>query len=325
MKLDGRRALSWVVLLASIGLITWFALAHREDFRLLLELRPMLVVVLVGLQVVFLAANALRYLIVLEKCSSRRLQYWYWFRISVVGMLLNTFFPQSGNVYRSVLLKQRYEVAYTRYITGYFSLAWMSLCFNLFLALVTLAAVEPHQRLGGLPALPLLLVMLLGCVMVPVALDRVHRPFVVRIRYLAWLRSKVGEVLRITVENLGDGVYMTKNVTLALALFLHNCVLFYLAFLAMGIEVDLADLVLFYVLLQLSVYVVVTPGNLGLQELVFGLVGASLGIGMAEGILVSALVRAAGYLALAILAVPLGGMGALRSVGQYRRMDDAAK
>ena len=47
-----------------------------------------------------------------------------WFRIFVIGQILNTFVGQSGNIYRSVALKRSYNFEYTRTIATYAAFAW---------------------------------------------------------------------------------------------------------------------------------------------------------------------------------------------------------
>jgi len=67
------------------------------------------------------------------------------------------------------------------------------------------------------------------------------------------------------------------------------------------------------VLLQLATYVAVTPGNLGLQELAFGVLAVGLGSAAVDGVVVSALVRVTGVVAIVAFALPLGGVQALRA------------
>lgn len=70
----------------------------------------------------------------------------------------------------------------------------------------------------------------------------------------------------------------------------------------MGIEPNVPDLALFLALYKLSTLVVLTPGNLGIREMAFGFLSQALGIGMAEGILASAML----YAVHSSLVIPLG-------------------
>jgi len=129
---------------------------------------------------------------------------------------------------------------------------------------------------------------------------------------LGWVHGRVNELLEVTVWSVRDPVYTAKVLTLAVLGLLHATLVFYLAFAALGLEIDLASIVVFYVLLQLGNYVIVTPGNLGLQEVAFGVLAAELEMGMAAGMLVSGLIRATGYVSLFGFALPMGGVALVR-------------
>jgi hypothetical protein len=86
----------------------------------------------------------------------------------------------------------------------------------------------------------------------------------------------------------------------------------------------LSTVVLFFVLSQLSTYVQITPGNLGVFELGFGALGSQLGIGLVGGLLVAALIRVTGYIALLIAGLALGGIKAARGLSAETNPDDVA-
>jgi hypothetical protein len=80
---------------------------------------------------------------------------------------------------------------------------------------------------------------------------------------------------------------------------------------------------MFCSLYKLSTYVSITPGNLGLQELACGILGAQVQTGgMAPGILASVMVRAVSYPVLAVLAISMGGIGLLRGRSRYQHPHD---
>ncbi len=307
-----RRLLSWLAVALSGAYIAYFFSANGDDLRLLLSIRPEHVVALILLQVLYLLLHGYRYRIVLEQCSDRSIAYWPWFRLFVLGRFLNTVLPQSGNLYRGLLLKDVWGVTYTRYVTAFFSFAWMGNCLNLLIALAMVALVDPGLRVGVVPAGLLVASLLLALAGLPVLLDRFSRGVRIRARYVSWIHDKVSEVLRVSVGNLRDARYLRRMLGFGLLAFAAACTIFGACFHGLGISVGFAEMALFYVILQISTHVHVTPGNLGVQELGFGILGEQMGIGMGEGMLVSALLRVSGYLALFALAVPMGGVRLLR-------------
>ena len=71
---------------------------------------------------------------------------------------------------------------------------------------------------------------------------------------------------------------------------------------ALGAGVSVGEAALFLALVQMSSLVVVTPGNIGVRELAFGLIGSALETGAVNGLLISAVTRATGVVALVLAA-----------------------
>jgi hypothetical protein len=66
---------------------------------------------------------------------------------------------------------------------------------------------------------------------------------------------------------------------------------------------------LFYSLLKISSAFIIIPGNVGIQEIAFGFLSKEMGTGMAEGILISTVMRVLGTSLIIIIAVIIGGKG----------------
>jgi len=79
------------------------------------------------------------------------------------------------------------------------------------------------------------------------------------------------------------------------------------------------NLALFLAFYNMSLYLTITPGNIGVREIIFGALASALGVGMAEGIIASAVHRVAVY----IFLFP-GGMffGGLHLFGKTRFNSD---
>lgn len=313
-----RRFASWFVLLASVGWVLHFFVTNPEEFGLLLSLHPVALGLLLALQVVFLLLHAQRYRIVLEKCSERSVAFAPWFRLFVVGRFFNAVMPQLGSAYRGFRLKELFGITWTRYFGALFAFAWMSTGFNLVFALAVVLAIEPALTVSGIPGAA---VLLAGFVLVaagPFAALAVLRARMWHINRLVWLQERILEALSIVLGNLRDGPHMAKNSLLALAAAVHGSLMFALLFWSLGLPTNASDIVIFYTVLHLSSVVMLTPGNLGVREVLFGILGESMGVGMAEGLLVSALLRVTDYAMMTLLAMTVGGVSVLRQVSQYR-------
>jgi hypothetical protein len=129
---------------------------------------------------------------------------------------------------------------------------------------------------------------------------------------LAWIQAKLCEVITVSLQNIRDTTYLAKNIFLGLLIFGRTCLMFFIYFKALDIYISITALVVFCTLFKISVYIVITPGNLGIQEIAFGFLSEHMHIGMAEGVLVSALLRVIGVCSIVVLGIALGGMDLLQ-------------
>ncbi|MGQ9576954.1 MAG: lysylphosphatidylglycerol synthase transmembrane domain-containing protein, partial [Thermoguttaceae bacterium] len=292
---------------ACLAFVVRFFAANTDQLRLVANLVAWKVAALAAIQLISLTVHSYQMYIVLGRCSNVPVGYWEWLKTAVLATFLNNVAPQAGNVYRAVSLKATCGLAYTRYVAVYFSFAWLDTCLGLGMSLVVIAAVRPGLEIAGLRATWLLGAALGACVLGPIGFEALWRRLQFRSRRLAWLGQKVAEMLRLSVSSLAEPTYLLKLGAAGMASFGCGVAVFYMAFQCLGTPMDLAAVVLFYVVLRLGSLVVITPGNLGIQEVAYGIISSALGRGLAEGLWVSVLVRLVGTTLVIALATPLGG------------------
>ena len=82
----------------------------------------------------------------------------------------------------------------------------------------------------------------------------------------------------------------------------------YMSYRALGFEVELARVLVAGVVVQLSFLVVLTPGNLGIREALTGFVSQLIGLGFAEGVIVTLLQRGVSLLVFSVVGGLFGVM-----------------
>ena len=112
-------------------------------------------------------------------------------------------------------------------------------------------------------------------------------------------------------QSARDLMWLTRVMVLGAFVFVFATANVALCFTALGQPALIGEAALFYSVLQISNLVKVTPGNLGAQEMAFGILGSQATVGMSEGILASAVFRAGAMLTLAAVALPLGARNRL--------------
>ena len=259
------------------------------------------------LQTSFLTLFAFRLRQVLQLCGGTRLPFMHWLQLFAVGRMLSQLVPQMGGVYRSVAVKRDYGISYTRYVSAAFSFAWMDGCLNLALALIVIWLLQPGMTIASVGA-PLLLLGILAVVLAaPIALNTLVNSKSLTSQPLAWAQSKAAEVLQVSLGNARNPLYMLQFVILGSAAFVLTGAVFYVYLDAIGAPVTIPAVALFAALLKVSMFINITPGNIGVREMIYGLLSEQLHLGMSEGIMVSIMVRVVGHVVLLTIAVGLGG------------------
>lgn len=312
-----RRILACAIAVACIAYIVYFFYENRGDLRLLLRFDLLTIIFILVMHFVYQIFYGLRFQTIVEKCSGSRIPLLIWLKLLIVGRFLNHIFPQLGNVYRGASLKRDYGVPYTRYITAYVSLAWLDTTINLLLAALILFVTAPELKVAGVTAWGLLTAIAAAVAIVPALTELIFRSFKPNFRYLSWLHEKLHEVFEVTVRSVRDLRYLLTVVVLGVLQFSAIGVMFFIVFNSMGIKARLPELALFYALFKISTHIILSPGNLGLRELAYGVLSTQIGIGMGEGIVAAAVLRMTGYLFDIIAGPACGGLSLLRDRRRY--------
>lgn len=323
-----KKAFRWFLTFVCVGYIVWFFLKNTQELKLVSGLNP---VPIVGIGVFSFLGHAIfsvRFQIILKKYSDKKVPLFHWFRIVILGRFLSLLAPQAGNIYRSVALKKNYGVSYTKYAGTYFSFVWMDMCINLIIAEAVIILINPGLMIGRLRAVYLIAVILFMIIVVPILARTLLGLINFKNNRLSWLHGKLSEMLSISVNSLRDSAFMLKMLLTGLVAFADTIAIFYFCFRALDMPIDIPALALFFVILRLSTSVTITPGNLGVRELAYGIISANMQFSMAEGILISLVIRVVGSLVTIFFGAVFGGLGLLRGRSDYlpgREQSDAAK
>ena len=245
-------------------------------------------------------AMSFRYLVILQSLGLKT-KVLSWFRIFLLGQILNTFVGQSGNVYRTLALKRQYGFNYTNTIATYAAFAWMDTLLGAFLALLVIVLWDSSFELGGVNVLAIIGILLLSLLAAPLLFKGMSRIFVSWVEHQnSWLAKLIrlsSNALKVTTN---PSLLATTSVV-GLVTFALNTIMIDLAFRGLEISLTLPALVLFVFLYRLSGLVIITPDNLGVRELAYGFLSQAIGLEMCDGLIVSGIIRLVSYVTLAFL------------------------
>ncbi len=313
-----RRIASAVVLAASVALIVWIVANDEEGLAALESVSPIAVLGLVPLLAADFTAQAYRYKLTVDEASGQQVPMWPWFRLFVIGRFLNALIPQAGNAYRAVRLKEDYAIPITRYLSGLVAFTWLSTLLNLILTLILVAVFEPQLRLGDSRALWVILGLLVVAAAAPPAASWVIQRLKIDRGAIGWVYRRVRDMVSGAVRIAGSSATVTRFGIVGVAGAAASGAAFYIAFRALGFEASVSTVMLFFVLQQFGNYVQVTPGNLGLLELLSAALATQVGFAATTGLLVSALIRLVRYGILLVGGLSVGGLDALNKVRSSR-------
>jgi hypothetical protein len=311
--LKNRKIIKSTVLLVSIAYIFRFFYKNWGTIEIGFSFDKTIIFSIIVLTLSTFITYAYRFKIILAKCSGTSLPFWAWFRIVILGRFLNLIFAQMGNVYRGVELKKIHKITYTDYISSFVSFAWMDMCLNLAIAELVILLYNPGMKIYNQNIASIILLMLLVIFLSPIfAKITLQNLFFKQYKWSLRLSSKLEEVLTVTLDNLKDIRYLIQFTILGLAVLVQTLAAYFLLFLIFEIKLYFTALIIFYTLLRFSAFVVITPGNMGIQEIAFGFLGEQMGIGMAQGMVISFTGRFINTLIIISLGIFFGGIDLLR-------------
>jgi len=310
--------LPWILFALAVLATAGLLVVRGDDLAALQALAWTSVVALVALQGVYLVVQSGRFHVVLVRFAERPIGFRPWLVLFVLGRFLNLFIPQAGNVYRAVELQRRHSISVQQFLVAFVNAPWLAMILNFLFGALAVGLYAPATELAGWPLSLVLLAAALVTTVAPLLVLAVLRPLLElrafeRYRLLSVLQSRLSEMVAVTLASLREPVYLLKVGAWTLVSFVQASYLMVVGFQALGLAAGVGAAVTFYVLLQVTTYVQITPGNLGVQELAFGVLSTGFGASAADGVLVSALLRVTGVVALLAMALPFGGLEALRA------------
>lgn len=250
---------------------------NKKSFELLLDIRPIFLVGVALCYVAIVFTNGLFIKYIIEpfnkKISVRESA-----RVSLISSLGN-FFASSGAGlgFRAVYLKRRHNLGYGDYMTTLYGNYLLIFIINASLGIISLLLVSSSEGLQYTGALlffsTLLVTSLVLCFIrlpdssSPSKKGRVSKAY----RYLKSMITGWNRIVR----NKRLLVHLSFLVTLQLGL---TILIGWLEFSALNISIGLPELLLFSVLGSLSIFISLTPANLGVKEGIYLLTASVIGI-----------------------------------------------
>ncbi len=248
------------------------------------------------LQFVNVAADSVRYRMVLPERYRAMTGRWSWHRIFAVGRLLNALIPQAGTAYRVANLRIAQGMPVSTFFGSVAVMTWLG---N--------AMVMVFAGIGVLVAGSLFGALILGAGVSLIGLIIVGPRFwVARAGRAKGVPSRIASTLARFGESFVELAHRPKQlravVGMSLVTQVSGAAAFVVVCSALGIEDAFAVGAMIYSATAITSVVSLTPAGIGVTELAAGLAGGLLDIGAALGVLVALVIRVTGFVAVSVLA-----------------------
>ena len=311
-----RSVLRWLLTIALLVAIGWIVARQQPDFLAEVTLRW---------QPLVLAAWILAFYTVLMSERFRILTHLYlggsqsstlfFLHSLIVSRILNGILPQAGNIYRGSHLLKRTGLPWSGYATTLvigviLDVAAISGILVLVLVDAHLIRIDPlhHVQFEISDILAIVIVASIFCIFLISYVITRYRPTGPIEHVASGHQSKTPLWRSVCTREHLPGLMMQSLVSLALL-----GIVIWLILVCMGLRPSLLDATILMIAARIAQYVVITPGNLGIRELIYALLGSQLGIGIAGAVAASLLLRVINWMVLGLLLLALEVAKSLRT------------
>ncbi len=315
--LKNKHLLQWILSGGCILFVVFFFSKNKEEIQKILTLN----IWYIAAMAVFILLSHLiygyRFFLVVKKLSHQKIGLWMCIKSVILNRFLSACAPQTGNVYQSILLKQKYQVSYTQFISSLVALTWFDTCLNLSLALIFIVIISPTITIGNFLASHVLSLLILVIFILPVAFESLLSRFNFKNKISVWLHGRLSELFSSVISSVKDIRHLSRLLGTGVLSFLNTLVIFYLCFKSIGISLDWAAIAFYHVILKLLNTILITPGNIGVREIAYGIISEQMSLSMGEGIIVSMVMRIIGMIVILSAGTVLGGLALLKQQKEH--------
>ncbi|MBN2512886.1 MAG: flippase-like domain-containing protein [Sedimentisphaerales bacterium] len=302
-----RKALQWVLAVFCVLWVGWHFYHNRQDLGLFGSLSWPILLILLGLFTLHLWLYSLNLYYVIMCCAGTKIPFIDFFKTIIIGRFLSSVAPQAGGVWRAIHLKHKFGISYTRYIGGFLCFLWLDAAMNILLSIAIFALSAPTFAISSISIWIILGVLGIGW-FIPLLLEKVLQKTTIRAGWLGRLHEHLSTMITIAVQGINDPKMLIRVIVLNTTNFANNILIFYLCLSGSQEAITLAALAVFFILLKLSSYIIITPGNVGIREIAYGLLAHQMGLAAGAGIVLSVFYRLFGMIIVSLFGIYFGGL-----------------
>jgi uncharacterized membrane protein YbhN (UPF0104 family) len=218
--------------------------------------------------------------------------------------ILNYLPLNAGMVVRAQILKKYKSLSYTQYVSSMAAISLMTILAAGVLGLLSLGFGLSFRGFDGTKDITESLVIVglvfLGGIMGPLMVIYIPAGFL-RLRE-GWIKDRFRTLIESWRQLHGSHIIVACCFAILKLLIIASR--FWVCFLVLSVETSFLAVILFSSVITLLMFINLTPGGLGVRELLSGVVAEFLGLSFADGLLAAGLERVVGLIYLAVAGAP---------------------
>lgn len=224
------------------------------------------------------------------------------FYVSVISSIGNFFAPAgTGFGIRAVYLKKKHGLAYSEFIStlsGNYVLVFMV---SSFVGLTSLLALSQHFGAQWLVLFIVFLGMFIGSILISLFRFQLHEPKASKNKQINFFIRNVYRVINGWSKIVSNKKLMIKLLTLTCVNLTLTIFIYWAIIQSIGLGIKFPALLLLSVLGSLSIFINITPANLGIKEAVYIFAASVLGLSIGEMVLIALVDRGIQFTVLFLL------------------------
>ncbi len=304
LKIHFLKIFKWMLLLLVVASTIILIYRNRNDFHFILKIDYNYIIIILFLSFINLSLGSLRYFLIIRTLSNH-VDFWSCYKAFIIGRFLNKIIPRSGVIYRALYFKKKNKISYKKLISGFIAFMFLDIMIYMLIGSIVIGIYDHSLSIGGTNLL--FLFILLFFLNISIAyityLVNKHLHFSVKNALMKKFFFHLKNIVNNFINLCKNKKILMFNFSIILSIFLVNIGLIHLCFRSVHIYAKISLLSVFVVLSQLSTVITLTPGNLGVRELLYAFLANSMGIGSAEGLSVSIILRISGFIIIGTLSL----------------------
>lgn len=278
-------AVSWVFTFFLIALLALFSYRKRAWFATFLTISIWDIVILISIILVSTIFSSLPRKLIAAKLGVH-LTFVDWYGLAMVTNMMYFIIPaRSDLILSAYYLKKRCKLSLTHFATILYGNALLSGIVLSIEAGLGLLAVGLAMNIWPYQVWAMAALLGVGCAVLVLFPGKI-------IPANTWLMKIVSNIVKGWNSIRSDSVLFLRLITVTTITTFFFVITMYIAYRALGFNVDLFQILFLCAMTQLSDFFPISPGNIGFREAVIGLVSAIVGSGFQEGFIVAVLIRA---------------------------------